>query len=114
MLNKKLPGQGQLTQFLSGDILVRTECVHTHVVRAKPEVVATKLRIIIIIFFFFPFFLPYTYFSQLLCGHGVRALWISEHPPRHTHINYLNTNWLDRTDVDILSEEFILNYHINK
>ena len=59
--------------------LVGTECVHTLVVHARVDVVATKLGIILF------FFLSSTYFSQLLCGHGVRALWVSEHPPRSTH-----------------------------
>ena len=48
------------------------------VVRARVNIVATKLGII--------FLFPSTYFSQLLCGHGVCALWVSEHPPRRTHI----------------------------
>ena len=53
--------------------LVRTKCVRTNVVRALADVLTTKLGIILSTFFFFH---AHT-FSQLLCGHGVRALWVT-------------------------------------
>jgi len=50
-------------------------------VYALADVVATKLGIILLFFFL----LPSTYFF-LLCGHGVHALWLSEHlPSAHTY-----------------------------
>ena len=60
--------------------LVRTKCVRTNVVRALTYVVATKLGIIVLLLLSF---------IHLLCGNGVRALWVSEHPPRRTHINII-------------------------
>ena len=91
---------------------MRTECVHTNVVCALADVVATKLGIILL---FLSFFLPSTYFSPrrglpmifaclsnggeppftpqiVIPGWttgGVRALWVSEQPPQHTHIQYI-------------------------
>ena len=83
---------------------VRMKCMRTNVVRALADVVATKLGIIC----YFPFFLssmhvlfyvqiwgrpkdrsrgthPKDLFFLVGSG-GVRALWVSEYPPRLTHI----------------------------
>ena len=43
--------------------LGQTECVRTHVVRARADVVASKLGIILFLFFSFFFFLPLTFLS---------------------------------------------------
>ena len=81
-------------------ILVLTECLHTHVVRAWAYVVATTLGIIPSSFFFFSFPI-HLLFSQkgfakeveisLALGGGVRALWQTQYFVTKHSISLLST-----------------------
>ena len=56
-----------------------------HFVRARADIVATKLGIILYCFLFF--FLSFHVLPWLALAGGVRALWVSEYPPRRTYID---------------------------
>ena len=79
--------------------------MRTHVVRGRVNVVATKLGIILLLILLSMHVLPNLraakgpersgwtpairlYFFGLALAGGVRALWVSDHPPRRTHIPY--------------------------